>query len=101
MPRYSQNSSVLVTCDLPCVLQVDGEKKESINPDSPLKVPVGLGVHIFVATTTDGKDKLKKEIKVGSTEQGLVEVSLAPIRAHRLKRDLVYQMGGLCGFTPN
>lgn len=78
-------ATLLVVCDLPCTLKVDGHGLGHLNAEGSTHTAVELGQHAVVATSEDGLDTARGAAEVKSAGQTVFMVALKPVRAERLK----------------
>jgi outer membrane protein len=79
------SATLLVICDLACNWKLDGKERGRIAAGDSTTTGVSLGQHLLVAATTDGLDKIEKELDIEAAKQSLVRIELAPVRDARLK----------------
>ena len=81
------SATILVVCDLACTWNLDAKAMGSLAAGNSKKVPVSLGQHLLDAVTTDGHDKVEREIEVKTTAQTIMRFELQPVRDARLRSE--------------
>jgi TonB family protein len=82
-------ATLVLSCDLACDLQLDGEDTKGLLADATTRVRVSAGDHVIVAiSSSDGKDKLEKEFEVRGGATATIQIKLRPVRLARLTREL-------------
>jgi hypothetical protein len=84
-PKKPPAATVLVHCDLACDWALDGEEMGSLAEGGSKKAPISLGRHLLNAATSDGLDKVEREVDIGTTTQTIIRFELKPLRDARLK----------------
>ena len=65
-PQYV---TVLVSCDKPCILEIDGKSHYRIQSSEAIKVRAVRGEHVVSAVSADGNDLWEGRSKLGSNDQ--------------------------------
>jgi hypothetical protein len=79
--------SLLVSCDLACVLTVDGQRKHKLPAGGATPITLGLGEHLLDGETLDGQDHYKRTFTLQSTDQTIIQIQLEPIQNKRLQQE--------------
>jgi hypothetical protein len=84
-PKKPGTATILVVCDLACDWTLDGEVMGSLAEGGSKKAPVSLGQHLLNAVTSDGVDRVEREVDIRTTAQTIIRFELKPVRDARLK----------------
>ena len=84
-PKSPPPAALLVSCDLACNWELDGETKGHIDAGGSAKAKIELGQHMLVVVTNDGLDKVEKDIEIKTAGQTMFRVALQPIRNDRIQ----------------
>jgi hypothetical protein len=79
-----EKPTLLIICDLPCTLSLDGQSAGQAAGGGSVKTSVEAGQHAIVATSQDGLDTFSQMADVKETGQTVSLVALRPVHDARL-----------------
>lgn len=74
---------LMIGTDMLCSVRVDDATPKELSPDEPVAITVGLGEHLVIAVTRDGKDRWAKVVQIVKPGKKIVLIGLAAVKEAR------------------